>query len=476
MNEHLSASSVDSPDTRMVFTEETRVILERPESRGEGPDDDYAQALQELLGVRVAVTSPETLHGEHIPGAPAAQQRLDPITGETTLFSAVRMARPNVLDCAVADEGAESDPRDCPFCVGNENQTPRSVWEASLPREELLHSVQELNEEQRERVLSSTWSVRVVPNLFPAVASPASSTLDGVPRDTETRVNENRAVLATKHAGIGRMGTLHLESTAASSNRRTVMSPSHGGHEVIIESARHVRSFSELTPGEISLVFAAYASRLRYWRRQPGIRSLSVFKNVGRDGGASLPHTHSQLIASNQPLGGTQRMEANLASYYEQTGRPLVLDLLHDELRAGERVIARSDQLVAVCPYASRFASMVRLSSTEQCSAFEDLPIATIERVARLTRRAVLWLEQIYPSLAYNVVLNTRQPNSDLPDDAQQWFIDIIPRISRLAGFELATHATINPVFPELAAARLRQQARRSDPRTAWYYKRSHSL
>lgn len=467
-NEHLPASSVDSPDTRMVFTEETRVILERSEPRTEGPDDHYAEALQELLGVQISVSSPEARHVEQTPDAPAAQQRLDPLSGETTLFSAIRMARPNPLESGSVDVEGETDTRDCPFCVGNENQTPSSVWQASLQAGELLHSVQDLNDDEMLRVLQSEWSVRVVPNLFPAVASPVNGFGDADPSDS---------VPVSPGVDIDGENDRHDQASRSplgiTSNRRTLTTPSHGGHEVIIESARHVRSFSELTPSEISLVFAAYASRLRYWRRQPGIRSLSIFKNVGRDGGASLPHTHSQMIASNQPLGGTQRLESNLLEYYEQTGRPLVLDLLHDELRASERVIARSDHLVAFCPYASRFASMVRISSTEQRSAFEDLPIETIERVARLTRRAVSWLERIYPSLAYNVVLNTRQPNSDLPDEAQQWFLDIIPRISRLAGFELATHATINPVFPELAAARLRQQARQSDPRTAWYYKRN---
>jgi UDPglucose--hexose-1-phosphate uridylyltransferase len=238
-----------------------------------------------------------------------------------------------------------------------------------------------------------------------------------------------------------------------------------GGHEVIIESPRHTESLGELNTAEVALVFAAYSQRIRYWREVPGVQHVSIFKNVGRDAGASLLHSHSQLIATNRVPTVVQLVTRRLQAHHARLGSCLQCDLLRGELEQESRVISQTDSFVAYCPFASRFPLQVRVTSKEHLPCFSDLRTQPLAELARLTLRVVRWLEALRPGTAYNMLIHNCPVDFRGARESQHWAMDIFPRVSRLAGFELATGAMINPVYPETAAKAYRAQARLSDPR-----------
>ena len=366
------------------------------------------------------------------------ESRFDPVTGNWTLFAPHRSERP--------DEFIEPRERirkqvKCPFCPGNEETTPPAVWIAQADNDA------EFSTSQREADKSLThddWAVRVVPNKFPAVAAICS----------DTRAECNPSVFGN--------------NDALSSNREASLFqqlPVSGGHEVIIESRNHVQSLTELDVSEIALVFKAYRDRLLHWRQVPGISYLNTFKNVGGKAGASLRHTHSQLIATNRIPPSISASVERMSRHQLTHGSCLHCDLVRAELKAKERIIWRDDSLVAFCPFASHLPMLVRLTTLEHQACYEDLNDATIESVSRIVRRAVSWMEKLRPGTAYNFCLHTRPPAGSDPPDAYHWTIDIFPRMTQIAGFEWSSQCMINPVLPEDAAAKLRTCALAEDPR-----------
>ncbi|MEO9594447.1 galactose-1-phosphate uridylyltransferase [Rhodopirellula bahusiensis] len=357
------------------------------------------------------------------------RSRQDPISGSWTIFAPGRARRPDQFKSHRPKPDVSMD---CPFCHGNEHLTPASVWSAKL------------SEDEEVVPQSADWTVRVVPNLFPAI-KPESK----VKQETANDEGE-------KESRLSRLAeSLFVEEVAS------------GGHEVIIEAARHTRSLSELNLAEIALAFSAYAARMRHWRKQPGIQFISLFKNVGRDAGASLHHSHSQLIASNHLPHSVREVNRRMRLHFARHGRCLQCDVLQAELERKERIIHQSDSLVAYCPHASRFPFLIRITSKTHVGCFEDLSVSMNEEVARLVLRCVRWLEAIIPGVAYNMMLHTAPVGVLNDGETHHWSLELAPRIGRLAGYELSSGGMINTVFPEAAAEEFRHQARRSDPRHA---------
>ena len=468
--------------TRSFRGDRTRVerrpatpVPTRPVDLGEEPPT--IEAIVESFGGHVVCCDPLSSAQAHpdaiVTDAPTEanpESRYDPISGQWTLFAAARNRRP------MSRPEPEPEPDEsstCPFCLGREDRTPSPVWVAVLdpdqtvdhpaPRlAEHLAGPQQANGDGLHEVLNDPsllndsspdaerWNVRVIPNLYPAVAG--ASILDASPGPPPQAVDRS---------GSNRWKHLFEEE------------PAIGGHEVIVESPRHIRSLTELNVSEVGLVFAAYAGRLRYWAQQPGIRYVSVFKNVGREAGASLQHGHSQVIALNRLPASVGETIGRFRKHRGQVGHCLMCDLTAGELESGQRIVAMSDSLVAYCPHASRFPMSVRLTSRAHQARFETLSTSMIGQIARLTQRLVRWIEAIVPGVSYNLVLNSYLPLRDEqgravdPTGSTHWSLELIPRVTRLAGYELSSQGTINPVLPEQAAAFYRAEARKTDPRIA---------
>jgi UDPglucose--hexose-1-phosphate uridylyltransferase len=290
----------------------------------------------------------------------------------------------------------------CPFCAGNEAETPDAIAVYANGR----HG----------------WLVRVVPNKFPAV------TIDTAICPTCQPLSEQAASQPV---------------------------PGFGRHEVIIESPRHVASLSELTPDECKNVFAAYRDRLADLKAQKQFRYVQIFKNVGSAAGASLEHVHSQLVALPGVPEVVQHELAASHEYFQQHQKSLLPAIIEQELAAGDRIVAQYGNLVAFCPYASRFPYEVWVAPKRHAPRFEDTKAGELGELSRIMVEVIGRIERATGQSAYNYHLHT-QPFDMPAADHYHWHIEIIPRLTKVAGFEWGTGCFINPHLPEAAAEHLR--------------------
>ena len=353
------------------------------------------------------------------PARPAAdvqsEVRRDPFTGRLTLVAGQRDRRPMEF---VRRPVATNLTLDCPFCAGGEWMTPAAV------HSEFADGGSTASPRGDGR--SSDWTVRVVPNRFPAVSP--------------------------KRPGVVAPGPITggpFQSAMA-----------FGRHEVVIESPRHRHSLSDLDVDEIRATFRAYRSRLADLRRDRTLRSVQIFKNVGPDAGASLSHSHSQIIATNFLPDLTAGVVRRMRRHHAETGCCLRCEVLREEHSRGERIVAVVDGIACYCPHASRTPMAMRLTPITHAGCLTQLDPDTLAALADLTRRSVGWMERVLGPVAYNVVVHVAPPN--IPDsvgpidDAYHLSIDITPRITHIAGYELGSDVFINAVSPEDAATRYR--------------------
>ena len=279
----------------------------------------------------------------------------------------------------------------CPFCAGHEQLTPPAVAEYSSDSS------------------SEPWNVRVVPNKYPAVE-----------------------LNATGDRGEAAIGV----------------------HEVIIESSAHVVSLSEVSNEDARLTFVAYRDRLHAMQQDSRLAYGLVFKNARADGGASLEHTHSQLIATAHVPNDVQYELAKAGEHRILHGTCAFCDLLEGEIDGTRRVTA-TDNFVVFCPFGSRFPYEMWILPKEHRESFETTEDSQLAELAALMQDLIRRLEATLDSPAYNYWIRNAPFRLSHHDD-YHWRIELTPRMTRLAGFELGTGCFINPVRPEDAAAQLR--------------------
>jgi UDPglucose--hexose-1-phosphate uridylyltransferase len=346
-----------------------------------------------------------------------SELRTDPITGRDVIIAETRSQRPGAFD--TMDDPPEGGT--CPFCAGNESLTPGEV--AALRRD-------------GTRADEPGWQVRVVPNKYPATVTPggaATGERDTVAGEDDDDADNDRA-------------TGELFQTV----------PASGAHEVIIESPRHIRCVTELSASEQADVFRMYASRLADHRASGLYRYGLLFKNVGSAAGASMPHTHSQLIALAAVPAGVAEELAGSLEFHTSTGRCVYCRMIELERSRCARVVAESKSLVAVCPFASRFPYETWLLPREHASEYESVSSCQAGEVASLMARMLRGLERLLDRPAYNYFIHSA-PFDTHTLDHYHWHIELIPRLTKIAGFECGSGVYINPVAPETAARQLRE-------------------
>jgi len=306
----------------------------------------------------------------------------------------------------------------CPFCEGNESQTPGETA-----------AFRDADSEPN----SPGWTVRVVPNKFPAV----------VPSDVPQ--------------------VLHDYSFSRTYGRADGM----GLHEVIIDTPRHVLSIADLTPSEVSAMLTMYRLRLQTLRTDPRWKFVQIFKNVGAAAGASLPHSHSQLIAMPFVPPSLMSMLMSGDKYVRDFERCLWCERLAIERQSGERIIEETEHFIALCPFVSRFAGEIEIYPKNHESGFDQVEPALLDELAAIFHRTIVRLEKavfwMKDPLAYNVILNVapfRSCRHKIEDDflpSFHWHFSILPSLARAAGFEWGTGLHINPISSEKAAKHLRE-------------------
>ena len=321
--------------------------------------------------------------------------RKDPIVGRWVIIAKNRAKRPLELSDGVVHRAAGEF---CPFCEGNEEHTPHEI--AAL-RASGTH---------RDR---PGWRVRVVPNKFPAL--------------------EIEGDLAKRGQGMYDM-------------MRGV-----GAHEVVIESPRHLSTTTQLSTDALRDVFWIYRDRLVDLKKDSRLVYGTIFKNVGAAAGASLEHTHSQLIATPiVPINVTEELNGSQA-YYQYRGRCVFCDMLHEELAFEKRIVFDSPGFVAFCPFAARFPFETWIVPTNHASHYETTSRDHCEELARVIKRVLGKIETALDRPAYNYIIHTA-PFDTHALAHYHWHIEIIPRVTKTAGFEWGSGFYINPVPPEDAA------------------------
>jgi UDPglucose--hexose-1-phosphate uridylyltransferase len=323
------------------------------------------------------------------------EYRQDPLSRRWVIIGSDRGGRPNEFVEATTRQSSLS----CPFCAGHEGETPPAIASYSANG-------------------SGDWSVRVVPNKYPALTAEESLCPACQPL--------SRALVAESIPGFGL-------------------------HEVIIESPRHVASLSELTPAEAELVFVAYRDRLRILKAVGRYQYVQIFKNVGPAAGASLEHVHSQLVAlPGIPEVLQQELRSSL-EHFQQTRRSLLGQMIEEELAAGIRIVAQTANLVAWCPAAGRFPYEVWVAPRRQASRFEAAEAGELGELATIMHDVIGRIEVAAGLSAYNYFLHT-SPFDAPACDHYHWHFEIVPRLTKVAGFEWGTGCYINPLPPEAAA------------------------
>jgi UDPglucose--hexose-1-phosphate uridylyltransferase len=322
--------------------------------------------------------------------------RIDPLSGLRTIVATDRAMRPSGALSVSPPEAI--DPAEDPFAEGHEDRTPAEI-----------HAVRPAGGPPD----TPGWTVRVVPNLYPALE----------PEPAEPPAADARPELFTSL-------------------------PARGSHEVIVNAPDAVISLADLPVGQVQGAVAVWRERMR---AHAGSAYVHVMVNERPEGGASLPHTHAQLYALDFVPGAVARERERAGAYATRTmGGGLLGDVVHEEVRRRERIVEIDDEAVLMCPFASRAPFQLLLAPRRPRARFEDdgpdgasLLHAALARLRRRFGAA--------PPL--NLWVRTA------PRGAEHfcWRIDIVPRLTHLAGLELGTGVHLNVVAPEQAAAELRE-------------------
>jgi UDPglucose--hexose-1-phosphate uridylyltransferase len=326
--------------------------------------------------------------------------RRDPIVGRWVIISTDRAGRPKDF---VESQTVRNPIADiCPFCPGQEHLTPHEIL-AYRPHGESN---------------SSGWTVRVVPNKFPAL-------------QVEGEMGREGIGLYDRMNGIG-------------------------AHEVIIETPDHKDAFAELSSKRVEDVLWAYRDRLVDLKRDIRFRYILIFKNHGSAAGATLEHEHSQLIAL--PIVPTSVLDEveGCRAHFRQKERCIYCDIIRQELSQADRIVSDNPEFVAVTPFAPRFPFEMWILPKRHAAYFEESQRTQFDWLARILGDSLRRMDRVLSRPAYNFVLHT-SPLHERTGEFYHWHFELIPKLTQVAGFEWGTGFYINPVTPEESAKFLRE-------------------
>jgi UDPglucose--hexose-1-phosphate uridylyltransferase len=328
--------------------------------------------------------------------------RKDPIVGRWVIIATERARRPH--DYAAGRPLLQTGV--CPFCPGHEEKTPPEVL-AYRP-----------SDGPAARPNVPGWSLRAFPNKFPALM-------------IEGNLNREGDGVYDRMNGVG-------------------------AHEVIIETPDHSRSIEALSEPEIENVLWAYRDRMLDLKKDMRFKYVMIFKNHGAAAGATLEHTHSQLIALPVvPTNVLEEMEGAL-DYYRYKERCVFCDIVRQELAQRVRLVYENSDFIVIEPYAPKFPFETWVVPRTHRASYEDCQRHEYSMLANAMRVALRKLHLALDDPPYNYILHT-SPFSDRDNQHYHWHIEIMPTLTKVAGFEWGSGFYINPTPPEEAARFLRE-------------------
>jgi UDPglucose--hexose-1-phosphate uridylyltransferase len=229
-----------------------------------------------------------------------------------------------------------------------------------------------------------------------------------------------------------------------------------GAHEVIIESPNHDDVLSAMPDERVEDILWAYRDRILDLKKDDRFRYILIFKNHGEQAGASLEHPHSQLIATPiVPKRAREELDG-AKSYFDYKDRCIYCDIIRQELQQDIRVIALNDAFVAIAPFASRFPFETWILPRSHEPFFQDVQKHDIVSCARILKEVLGRMDQILINPPYNYLIHT-SPLQETEVNHYHWHLEIMPTLTKVAGFEWGSGFYINPVLPEDATKYLRE-------------------
>lgn len=327
--------------------------------------------------------------------------RKDPVLGRWIIISKERSKRPT--DFLI--EKPQVLGGFCPLCPGNESTTPPEVFAFRQNGEKAVPN-------------SPGWDVRVVPNKYPALV-------------IEGHLDKEGEGLYDKMNGIG-------------------------AHEVIVESPTHEERFSDLPPERMIYILKAYKQRILDLSRDKRFQYVLIFKNHGKAAGASLEHSHSQLVA----LPILPRMIVSeltgSESYFQYKERCIFCDIIRQEIQQNVRVVCQNELFISITPFAPRAPFEMWVLPKKHSSSFIEADSSELSELAEILSETLRRLDSCIPNAPYNFVLHTGPLRSGRLEYYHYHF-EIVPKLTSIAGFEWGSGFYINPMPPEEAAIYLRQ-------------------
>ena len=324
--------------------------------------------------------------------------RKDPVVGRWVIISTERAKRPHEFppEPSSRREGV------CPLCPGSERMTPPEI----------------LGYRQGGQPNDPNWTLRVVPNKFPALR-------------IEGELGKAADGIYDRMHGIG-------------------------AHEVVIESERHDVDLFDLPEKRFEDVLWAYRDRLLDLKKDHRFKSVLIFKNHGAAAGASLTHSHSQLIAL--PVIPKRVMEEmnGCKEYYRFRDRCLFCDIVVQEMDQKVRIVEETGEFLAFAPYAPRFPFETWIVPKRHQCAYEMIEGDQAKALASVFRRTLRRLNLALENPPFNFIVHSA-PFSERAVDFFHWHIEIMPKLTKVAGFEWGSGFYINPTPPEESAKYLRE-------------------
>jgi UDPglucose--hexose-1-phosphate uridylyltransferase len=331
------------------------------------------------------------------------QLRQDRTTKEWVIIATERAKRPHDFK---KKERAPEKPfyrEDCPFCPGNEHLTPHETlaYRVGGPPD------------------SNGWWVRVVPNRFPALS----------PEGSLERKEEKDFFRMMDGVGI---------------------------HEVVIESPSHDQILPLMEEKQVEEVLLAYRERYLAIRENSRIKLIIIFKNYGEAAGTSLEHPHSQLVGTAVVPSNIRKKLEEAARYYDDHGSCVYCDLVKEELGFEKRVVMDTEKFVVLQPFASRVPFETWIVPKDHQASFGLISVEDSKKFAKVLKATLFRLYSKLNDPDYNFVIHT-SPIRDEFEDYYHWHLQIIPRLTTPAGFEMGSGIYINVSFPEETARFLKE-------------------
>ena len=325
-----------------------------------------------------------------------AELRRDPIVGRWVI---VDTDHPNTQKDYEFEKFNPQGDMNCPFCYGNEAQTPLEI-------DAFRNSQTHAN--------TPGWEVRVVPNKFPALR-------------IEGEIDKRGLGIYDLSNGIG-------------------------AHEILIETPYHSKDIPDLLDEEVQKIIQMYCRRSIDLSKDARFKYIMIFKNYGPDAGASLEHPHAQIIALPMVPKNALEEIKGAQHYFEYRERCIFCDIIRQEIQEKQRIILENKNFIAFLACAPRFPFETWIMPKNHQANFSQLSSEDIPELAGILKETITKVKKVFGKISYNYIIHTSATGIESAAESYHWHIEFIPKLTRTAGFEWGSGFYMVPTPPELAA------------------------